>query len=156
MYIKILLVSTLLLLTGCVSANPILPTNKPPAFKSANLEILYSETGSGNVNMTKVEYETFTLVCDSNGAASGSHPTPVEACDHLRNNTMVYQIQGGGPMACAMIYGGPQEVIVKGEINGKAIMFSIDRRDGCAISNWDSWVPVIPQSNLNAFESEFS
>jgi hypothetical protein len=147
MHKKLILVATVLLLSGCATPSFELPGVgiTPPPLQSAVLEISYSETGSGKVGMESPDYEIYTLECNSDGTAVGSHPNPREACDHLSQNRMLYQKSiDPEPMACTMIYGGPQLADIEGIINGRDFSISLDRRDGCAIAKWDSWVPVIP------------
>lgn len=145
---KIILAPIIILsLSGCASvAEIVLPSDTPPPFREASLEIKYSETGKGDSNMMEPVYETYTLECNMDGRYGGTHPNPNEACNHLRENTMLYQIKPDiEPQACTMIYGGPQEAVISGFINGREIRFDISRTNGCEITEWDSWVPVIPE-----------
>lgn len=143
-----------LLLSGCASPLIPLPQSSPPPFKSASLEIQYSAEGKGNVKMSGIEYEIFTLECPESGEPSGTHPDPISACNHLAENTLLYQKKSPENLACTMIYGGPQEAIISGFINGREVAFSLDRSNGCAISEWESWIPVVPAGEMIAYPSE--
>lgn len=158
MYKKITLLPLALLLSGCVSPSFNAPdfSITPPPLQSAVLEISYSESGSGNIDMEKPSYETYTLECNSDGTARGSHPNPKDACNHLSENRMLYQkTVETEPLICTMIYGGPQLASIEGYINGRNFDISLDRRDGCAISKWDSWVPVIPTISNNFLDESY-
>jgi hypothetical protein len=158
MYRKLALAPLVLMLAGCAAPSFNLSeiSITPPPLQSAVLEISYSESGTGDVNMQKAIYETYTLECNSDGTALGTHPTPEEACNHLAKNRMLYQNrQVNDQMACTMIYGGPQLAYVEGFINGRDFNISLDRRDGCAISTWDSWIPIIPMASSNFIDERY-
>jgi hypothetical protein len=117
----------------------------PPSenFESASLEILYSNEENPAMGMP-IDFVSYTLKCSLNGISTGTHPNPEEACSHLKSNPEVYKNKiDEEQQICTMIYGGPQRAVITGEINGKEVSFKLDRRDGCAISVWDSWGPVL-------------
>lgn len=85
--------------------------------------------------------QTWTLICD--GSAEGSHPEAEAACEHLRGMTEPFE-----PLAedlvCTEQYGGPQTAHITGRWNGEPVDLELSRVNGCKISQWDSFGPVLP------------
>jgi hypothetical protein len=46
--------------------------------------------------------------------------------------------------ACAEIYGGPQEALVRGLHRGRRVWARFDRTDGCQIARWDKVRRLFP------------
>lgn len=138
------LIALLPLLAGC-SGDPIALDESEPYsrddFKNAALEISYSTDESMD---NSLNYVSYTLTCSLNGNAEGTHPKAEESCAHLKANPEIFQTNKNDEnQICTMIYGGPQKATITGEINDEEVSFKLDRRDGCAISVWDSWGPIL-------------
>ncbi|QKW07923.1 hypothetical protein HUT18_17530 [Streptomyces sp. NA04227] len=107
---------------------------------------------------------TYQLNCNP---ASGNHPKARQACERLaeleaergyafaeseqRKGRRAAQGKPGpggeraaqAPM-CTMQYGGPAKARITGTWHNHPVDVTYDRRDGCAISEWNEMVPVIP------------
>ena len=46
--------------------------------------------------------------------------------------------------ACTMQYGGPDEALITGEIDGEAVDITVTRSDGCQIAAWESLGGLLP------------
>jgi hypothetical protein len=83
--------------------------------------------------------ERWTLTCSP---AGGDHPDPEAACaaiaEHADALTPV-----AGDVACTQQYGGPQEAVVDGTIDGEPYHGSFHRRDGCWIARWQALQPLL-------------
>ncbi|MCA0143418.1 SSI family serine proteinase inhibitor [Blastococcus sp. LR1] len=85
--------------------------------------------------------ESWTLVCA--GFVEGTHPQAQAACDHLAGMTEPFAPLADDLM-CTEQYGGDQTARITGRWAGQAVELDLSRRDGCRISQWDSFGPVLP------------
>lgn len=85
--------------------------------------------------------QEWTLSCD--GAPSGTHPQPEEACQHLSAIENPF-LPLPTDLMCTEIYGGPQTAQISGVWNGEPVDLEVSRRNGCEISQWDSLGPLLP------------
>jgi hypothetical protein len=149
-YLSLIVLLPMLVLAGCSADSNVdepAPYSKKD-LKSASLEILYS-----NEEPTKtgapIDYVSYTLKCLVDGRVEGTHPKAEESCAHLKANPEIFQPKiDDDTEICTMIYGGPQKATIVGEINDKEVSFELDRVNGCSISVWDSWGPVVSFENL--------
>ncbi|MEZ5410858.1 MAG: hypothetical protein R2761_22710 [Acidimicrobiales bacterium] len=77
--------------------------------------------------------DTFTVTPEVEGIDGAT------ACVRLGETEVLERLTDGPPpdQACTEIYGGPDVATITGELDGKAIDATIDRTDGCGISDWD-------------------
>lgn len=85
--------------------------------------------------------ESWTLVCA--GFVEGTHPQAQAACDHLAGMTEPFAPLADDLM-CTEQYGGDQTARITGRWAGQVVELDLSRRDGCRISQWDSFGPVLP------------
>ena len=88
-----------------------------------------------------------TLTCDGGEAvASGAIADRGEdaACARVRQITDLLLSAPDPDRICAAIYGGPQTVRVTGTIGDQRVERTFSRENGCAISDWDAAVPLLP------------
>jgi hypothetical protein len=85
--------------------------------------------------------ESWTLVCA--GFVEGSHPQAQAACDHLAGMSEPFTPLAGD-IICTEQYGGDQTARITGRWAGQGVELDLSRRDGCRISQWDSFGPVLP------------
>ncbi|MGA4947337.1 SSI family serine proteinase inhibitor [Streptomyces lydicamycinicus] len=89
---------------------------------------------------------TFELYCHP---ARGNHPHAKEACKKLDGMTR----WGRDPFApvpqganCTMIYGGPATAHITGTWAGRPVNADFRRTNGCEISRWSSFEPLLPST----------
>ena len=85
--------------------------------------------------------ETWTLRCDP---AEGSHPDPEAACARLAEAGAGAFEQRLDDRACTEIYGGPQQAVVTGTVDGEEVAATFRRRNGCEIEDWDRLLGLLP------------
>ncbi|MGY5123499.1 SSI family serine proteinase inhibitor [Streptomyces nigrescens] len=90
---------------------------------------------------------TFELYCHP---ARGNHPHAEKACKKLDGMTR----WGRDPFApvpqganCTMIYGGPATAHVTGTWAGRPVNADFRRTNGCEISRWSSFEPLLPSTS---------
>ncbi|WP_330317251.1 SSI family serine proteinase inhibitor [Streptomyces platensis] len=90
---------------------------------------------------------TFELYCHP---ARGNHPHAKKACTKLDGMTR----WGRDPFApvpqganCTMIYGGPATAHVTGTWAGRPVNADFRRTNGCEISRWSSFEPLLPSTS---------
>lgn len=66
-----------------------------------------------------------------------------DACAHLDGMTDPFAPLPADRMSTEQ-YGGPQTAHVSGRWRGKPVDLEVSRVDGCRISQWDSFGPVLP------------
>lgn len=61
------------------------------------------------------------------------------ACERLADPAVIDRLVNGAPVdqVCTEIYGGPDVATITGELDGQVIDATIDRSNGCGISDWD-------------------
>jgi hypothetical protein len=91
-----------------------------------------------------------TVECAASGASGTGHladPAAAQAaCTLLRDNPGARNrlVNGVDPnRMCTQIYGGPDEARVQGQLDGQPVDTVVDRRDGCAMAEWDILVPLV-------------
>ncbi|MGW1375654.1 SSI family serine proteinase inhibitor [Streptomyces sp. NPDC002446] len=91
---------------------------------------------------------TFELYCHP---GRGNHADAKGACDKLDQMTK----WGKDPFApvprdaqCTMMYGGPATARVIGIWAGRPVDAEFKRTDGCEISRWSRFEPVLPRTTL--------
>ncbi|MDQ3609272.1 MAG: serine protease inhibitor, partial [Actinomycetota bacterium] len=88
-----------------------------------------------------------TLTCDGGEAvASGAIADRGEdaACARVREIADPLLSEPDPDRVCAAIYGGPQSARVTGTIGDERVERTFSRENGCAISDWDAAVPLLP------------
>ncbi len=126
---RVLLTAAALLLVALPAAGS---AAAPP--NSARLSISVWPEGRGDGKPVR----TLTLNCRP---AGGSHPTPARACRRLLAN--LGALRAVPPkQACLGRYGGPQQAIVSGRVNGRRVRAFFNRRNGCEIARWDRLAPL--------------
>ncbi|MFC4494417.1 SSI family serine proteinase inhibitor [Streptomyces ovatisporus] len=93
---------------------------------------------------------TFDLYCHP---TAGDHPRAEAACDGLDELTT----WGKDPFApvgsgtrCTMQYGGPVSAHIRGWWAGKRVNAHFNRENGCEMKRWDTLVPLLPRTNIQA------
>jgi Subtilisin inhibitor-like len=84
---------------------------------------------------------TWRLTCHPPG---GTHPDPEAACRAVETNGAAALPPVPEDKACAQIYGGPETASITGTRQGKQIMSSFARNDGCQISRWKLMEGLLP------------
>jgi len=79
-------------------------------------------------------WRSATLRCDPPG---GSVAQPGRACSRLRASGRAIFAPTPPGTACTQIYGGPQEALVTGTLDGVNVWARFRRRDGCEIARWN-------------------
>lgn len=85
--------------------------------------------------------QELTLVCDA--AASGTHPSPQQACEQLERLGSPFEPLPDG-VVCTEQYGGPQSARVTGSWQGQPVDLRLSRIDGCRAAQWDRLGPLLP------------
>jgi hypothetical protein len=73
--------------------------------------------------------------------AGGSHPAPGRACRRLLANLGALRPVPAS-RACTRQFGGPQQALLSGRVNGRRIRAAFNRKNGCEIARWDRLAPV--------------
>jgi hypothetical protein len=95
---------------------------------SASLTITVWPQGRGHAA------KTWALTCEP---AAGTLPARAAACRRL-NKLSGDPFRPTPPRAvCTLIYGGPQEALVRGVIRGRRIWTRFTRANGCEIHRWN-------------------
>lgn len=129
---KPILIVPLLLLTACGATEDALDTGAPPP--AAELSVAY-DAGDGSATTP------WTLGCGN--PVSGTHPDPVAACAHLQALDEPFAPLPADQM-CTEQYGGPQTARVTGQWADEPVELGLSRTNGCAISQWEGLVPLVP------------
>jgi hypothetical protein len=83
---------------------------------------------------------TWTLRC---GPAAGTLPHALRACTRLRALRAPFA-PVPRDVACAQIYGGPQEALVRGTFRGRRVAARFNRRDSCQTARWNRVALLLP------------
>jgi hypothetical protein len=75
----------------------------------------------------------WTLRCDPD---AGTLPRRAAACDRLERLARPFAPTPKN-MACADVYGGPQEARITGVHDGRRVWVALSARNGCEISRWN-------------------
>lgn len=130
-----------LLLAACGSpaggGDAAAPSSSSPAADATGDGDLVIEVDRGDGS----EPARYTLVCGD--APEGDHPDPAAACDHLAGMDAPFAPLPSD-MACTEQYGGPETARITGRWHGEPVEAELSRTDGCRISQWDGFGPVLP------------
>ncbi|MEU7156461.1 SSI family serine proteinase inhibitor [Streptomyces chrestomyceticus] len=105
---------------------------------SDHLTITVSDSGKAATN------GTYELYCHP---ARGTHTDARGACDKLDSlSRWGKDLFAGVPKGskCTMQYGGPATAHITGTWAGRPVNAQFSRADGCEISRWNRFVPVLP------------
>lgn len=120
-------------------ATPVSPASlATPAAPADHLTITVSDSGKAATN------DTYELYCHP---ARGTHTDARGACDKLDSlSRWDKDLFAGVPKGskCTMQYGGPATAHVTGTWAGRPVNARFSRADGCEISRWNRFVPVLP------------
>lgn len=100
----------------------------------ADLTITYEHPDTGTIEYRVVCLgDTATLTGDIEGVQDQS------ACLALAGESVQQRLIEGPPtdVACTEIYGGPETATITGTIDDQSVDTSVDRANGCGISDWD-------------------
>ncbi|CCG03288.1 SSI family serine proteinase inhibitor [Blastococcus saxobsidens] len=149
--LPLLLFASAVVLGGCASADPE-PDGTGGAVAGSGGAV--PDTGSGSgisqaENDLRIEVDlgdgvapqTWTLTCV--GSVEGTHPRAADACAHLDGMTEPFAPLPED-LVCTEQYGGPQTAHITGRWRGEPVDLELSRVDGCRISQWDSFGPVLP------------
>ncbi|MFF3542499.1 SSI family serine proteinase inhibitor [Streptomyces platensis] len=116
-------------------------TSAPSPAAVDHLTVTVRGTGSARTD------GTFELYCHP---ARGNHPHAKKACKKLDGMTR----WGRDPFApvpqganCTMIYGGPATAHITGTWAGRPVNADFRRTNGCEISRWSSFEPLLPSTS---------
>ena len=98
-----------------------------PAEQRTDLKIALWPEGRGQGTPTR-----WTLRCDPPG---GTLPRRADACAKLDRLQSPFAPTPKG-MACAEIYGGPQQALITGTHAGRRVWATLAARNGCEIARW--------------------
>jgi hypothetical protein len=73
----------------------------------------------------------------------GSEEATAPACEAVESLSPFATAQRDPDAACTEIYGGPDVASVSGTLEGQALDLRLTRTDGCEISRFDAWVPLL-------------
>jgi hypothetical protein len=145
--LAVLAVTVLVLTVGCAnqiaepsgptpgSAMPVTPSEQAAPAPTAETDLtIVVNTGSGAT-------KTWRLTCSPPG---GTHPDPEAACRALQSNGTVALPPVPKDKACTQIYGGPETATITGTWQGKPVMSTFARNDGCQISRWKLMQGLLP------------
>jgi len=85
--------------------------------------------------------QSYTLSCDPPG---GDHPDPEAACAALAELGAEAFAPVPADVACTQQYGGPQQAIVRGTVDGEPVDARLAYTDGCEIARWNAVAAVVP------------
>lgn len=131
------LLALLLLLAACGD-----PVAAPPASSEAATVLRVSITGGATP-------EAFALSCDGTPAWTEGDPgrEAAAACATVAaEKARLVELSNPDPAAsrmCTEIYGGPEEAVIEGRIDGEPIDTKVTRSNGCGISDWDALQPLL-------------
>ncbi|WP_030024449.1 SSI family serine proteinase inhibitor, partial [Streptomyces monomycini] len=109
-----------------------------PSRSSDHLTVTVSDSGKAATN------GTYELYCHP---ARGTHTDARGACDKLDSlSRWGKDLFAGVPKGskCTMQYGGPATARITGRWAGRPVDARFSRADGCEISRWNRFVPVLP------------
>jgi hypothetical protein len=89
--------------------------------------------------------QSWRLTCDPPG---GSHPDPAAGCAALLAHGEVALPPVRKDVACTAIYGGPETARVSGTFQGRRVLSSFSRVNGCQITRWDLLRGLLPPGGV--------
>ena len=111
------------------------PTPGPSAAGDVDLTIVV-DTGDGR--------QSWKLTC---APPAGTHPDPETACRVLAESGAKALPPVGKDRVCTQIYGGPEKATISGTWNGKPVMSSLSRTNGCEIGRWKALEGLLPRAS---------
>lgn len=111
---------------------------------TASLEIRYENSDADVAFTYGIECGTASQVT---GDAAEAGVAATEACDLLSDPVVQERLIDGPPgdRVCTEVYGGADMVAIDGTLDGSSVSTSVDRTDGCGISEWDELLtPLLP------------
>ncbi len=86
----------------------------------------------------------WTLECSPTG---GSYPRRMAACSVL--DRLGRSVFAPVPLdkACTEIYGGPQVVVISGQVDGRRVWARFRRDNGCQIDRWERAGALLPRTS---------
>lgn len=127
----------LLLLAACGD-----PVAAPPAPSEASTALRVVITGVATP-------ATFALSCDGTPAWTQGDPgrDAAAACATVAaQKDLLVELSNPDAVSsrmCTEIYGGPEEAVIEGRVDGEPIDTTVTRRNGCGISDWDALEPLL-------------
>ena len=118
------------------SPTPVEPSSSAAA-AATDLRIVY-EDGAGATT-------TWRLTCEPPG---GNHPDPGAACQALTDHGATALPPVRTDVACTDIYGGAQQASVSGVWQGRRVVSSFSRVNGCEIGRWDALRGLLPPGGV--------
>lgn len=132
--------------TAPPETEPTTTTTAPPDNQSGGIALRVDVTDGEN----QLRSATLSCAADSHVASGFLSGSGRSACDFVGQQQIRSRLTGGsqrGPeMACTMIWGGPEVATVTGNIGGTNVDTTFDRVDGCRMSEFDSFEPLIGPS----------
>lgn len=127
-----------------VPASPTSPpaTTEPVREATANLQIDYRHDGAG------VSFG-YGIECgpeadDVVGDAERAEVDAAAACAALDEPAVVQRlVEGPGDEICTEQYGGDDVADITGTVSGEHVDTTVDRADGCGISDWDDLLDAL-------------
>jgi Subtilisin inhibitor-like len=108
----------------------LVPASAPAAVDTGSASLTISVWPKGRGGGQPVR--SVTLRCRPDG---GDHPRPGYACARLFANLGALSPVPPSRV-CTAIYGGPQQALVAGSVNGRRVRATFNRRNGCEIFRW--------------------
>lgn len=85
--------------------------------------------------------QAWTIAC---APARGTHPARTAACARLSRVALGPFRPVRKDVMCTQVYGGPQEALVTGTVNGRRVWARFNLRNGCQIDRWKGLAPLLP------------
>jgi hypothetical protein len=118
---------------GCGDDESSDDANTAPGGKGSALELTLDPDGEGGE-----EPSTESVECPD---------PPRPGPDPLCGQVLLLSPKDFAPLppdvACTEIYGGPDTLRVEGTLEGKPIEETFTREDGCEITRFDTWTPIL-------------
>ena len=134
--------------SGSLAAACAGPTG-PSGTPSAPVTAAVSPSGTAQpvdltiVVSTDAGTQTWRLTCAPPG---GTHPDPETACRVLAQNGERALPPVPKGRICTQIYGGPETATITGTWNGRVVLSTLSRRNGCEIGRWEALVGLLPRA----------
>jgi hypothetical protein len=117
--------------------NPTAAVTPTASTGSTDLSIVVTDGGG--------ERQTWQLAC---GPAGGTHPDPEAACAALLANGALAMPAVRKDVACTDIYGGPEKATISGTFQGRRVLSSFSRVNGCEIGRWELLQGLLPPGGV--------
>lgn len=99
------------------------------------------EPGTGTLQITYIPEpgrtpRTATLSCPATGTEERA------ACEQIESLSGAFDPLPADAV-CTQVYGGPEQILIRGEWAGKSVETTLTRTDGCEIDRYASLAPVL-------------